>query len=79
MNKIMCLGLLFICSFLAFTAAAQQKQKYVMVIHGGAGTILKKNMTPEKEQAYLGKLREALQAGYDQIKAGNQVLMTVAR
>ncbi len=70
MNKLICLGLLFICSFSASTAGAQQKQKYVLVIHGGAGTILKKNMTPEKEQAYLGKLREALQAGYDQIKAG---------
>lgn len=73
----MCLGLLFICSFSALNAEAQQKQKYVLVIHGGAGTILKKNMTPEKEQAYLGKLREALQAGYDQIKAGKSSLDAV--
>ncbi len=35
-----------------------------LVIHGGAGTILKKNMTAEKEQAYQEKLQEALNAGY---------------
>ncbi|HAI84512.1 MAG TPA: beta-aspartyl-peptidase, partial [Chitinophagaceae bacterium] len=40
-------------------AWAQQK-KYVLVIHGGAGTILKKNMTPEKEKAYKAALEEAL-------------------
>ena len=39
-----------------------------MVIHGGAGTILKKNMTPELEQAYQSKLKEALQTGYDILK-----------
>lgn len=48
----------------------QQQEKYVMVIHGGAGTILKKNMTPEKEAAYTAALTQALQAGYDQIKSG---------
>lgn len=38
--------------------------KVVLVIHGGAGTILKENMTPEKEAAYREKLTEALNAGY---------------
>ncbi len=35
-----------------------------IVLHGGAGTILKKNMTPELEQQYKDKLKEALTAGY---------------
>jgi len=35
-----------------------------MVIHGGAGTILKEDMTPELEQAYLEGLQLALDAGY---------------
>lgn len=52
-------------------------QKYVMIIHGGAGTILKKNMTPEKEKAYTDKLTEALQAGYDAIQAGKNSLDAV--
>ena len=45
------IGLAFI--FLAMTANAQKpKDKVVLVIHGGAGTILKENMSPEKEKAY---------------------------
>ena len=43
--------------------AQQQKGEYVLVIHGGAGTILKSQMTPEREQEYKAKLPEALQAG----------------
>ena len=45
-----------------------QNEKVVLVIHGGAGTILKKYMTPEKEAAYKGKMTEALQAGYEIIQ-----------
>lgn len=60
---------LFLLSVIALKVTAQQK-KYVMVIHGGAGTILKKNMTPEKEAAYIAVLTQALQAGYAEIKAG---------
>ncbi|WP_316797530.1 isoaspartyl peptidase/L-asparaginase [Pedobacter agri] len=63
-------------SVLALNTSAQQK-KYVMVIHGGAGTILKKNMTPEKEAAYVAALTQALQAGYAQIKAGKSSLDAV--
>ncbi len=36
---------------------------YAIVIHGGAGTILKKNMTPEKEKAYQDALNTALDIG----------------
>ena len=56
---------------------AQAQKKYVMVIHGGAGTILKKNMTPEKEAAYVAVLRQALQVGYDQIHSGKSSLDAV--
>ena len=48
-----------------------------MVIHGGAGTILKKNMTPELEQAYQSKLKEALQTGYDILKNNGSSLDAV--
>ncbi|MDC8831301.1 isoaspartyl peptidase/L-asparaginase family protein [Alteromonas gilva] len=41
-----------------------------IVIHGGAGTILKKNMTPEREQAYLAKLTEAVTKGYSLLQSG---------
>jgi len=40
----------------------------VLVIHGGAGTIKKENITPETEQAYREKMEEALRAGYEVLK-----------
>jgi L-asparaginase / beta-aspartyl-peptidase len=58
-------------------ASAQDDVKYVLVIHGGAGTILKKDMTPEKEAAYTKALTEALQTGYEQLKAGKSSLDAV--
>ncbi len=65
------IGLAFI--FLAMTANAQKpKDKVVLVIHGGAGTILKENMSPEKEKAYRLALQEALQNGYKVIKNGGE-------
>ncbi|AXR06266.1 isoaspartyl peptidase/L-asparaginase family protein [Salinimonas sediminis] len=41
-----------------------------IVIHGGAGTILKKEMSAEQEQAYTAKLKEAANTGYALLKAG---------
>ena len=46
------------------------EQKFAIVIHGGAGTILKKDMTAEKEKAYQDKLTEALNAGYSILENG---------
>lgn len=37
---------------------------FTITIHGGAGTILKEDMTPELEQAYSTALQDALDAGY---------------
>ncbi|MFC7048854.1 isoaspartyl peptidase/L-asparaginase family protein [Emcibacter nanhaiensis] len=51
---------------------------YRLVIHGGAGTILRENMTPEKEQAYRAKLEEALRAGQAVLKDGGEALDAVA-
>ena len=39
-------------------------QKISLAIHGGAGTILKEDMTPELEKAYLEGLENALAGGY---------------
>lgn len=41
-----------------------------IVIHGGAGTILKANMTPEREKAYVAKLSEAVKKGYALLQSG---------
>jgi len=39
-------------------------KKYSIVIHGGAGTLVKGLMTPEKEEEYKTALNEALEKGY---------------
>ena len=47
------------------------------VIHGGAGTIERSRMTPERERAYREKLTEALLAGYEVLKKGGGSLDAV--
>ena len=39
--------------------------EFAIVIHGGAGTILKENMSDEMENAYIQKMEEAINAGYN--------------
>ncbi len=59
------MGLLLIgCS----PSPSVDKPAWAMAIHGGAGTILKENMTPELEKQYEEKLTEALQAGAEILK-----------
>ena len=68
--------LLFLSLILCFSLFAAQK-KYVLVIHGGAGTITPEMMTPEKEKAYKEKLTEALKAGYKEIQDGKSSIQAV--
>jgi beta-aspartyl-peptidase (threonine type) len=56
-------GLLLLI-FCIGTIAAQKPKNFVLVIHGGAGTILKKNMTEASAKAYKESLETALRAGY---------------
>jgi beta-aspartyl-peptidase (threonine type) len=51
--------------------------KFAIAIHGGAGTILKKFMTPEKLKAYTQGLTESLQAGFDVLERGGAALDAV--
>lgn len=51
--------------------------KYAIAIHGGAGTILKSSMTPEKEQAYTQALRDAIHAGETILKNGGSAMDAV--
>lgn len=69
---------LLLASIVTFSLMMSAQKKYVLVIHGGAGTILKSNMTTEKENAYKAKLTEALKAGYAEIQKGNSSVDAVA-
>ncbi len=52
---------------------------FAIVIHGGAGAILKKNMSSEMEKAYKTKLEEAVKAGHKILKQGGSSLDAVER
>lgn len=53
--------------------------KISIAIHGGAGTILKSNMTNEQETAIIETLDKALMAGYEILKNGGASLDAVER
>jgi beta-aspartyl-peptidase (threonine type) len=44
--------------------------KFTIVIHGGAGTILKEQMTPDLEAAYMDGLKMGVEAGYAVLEKG---------
>lgn len=48
-----------------------------LVIHGGAGTILKKNLTPEMEAEYKAILKKAASKGYEILQNGGSSLDAV--
>ena len=51
-----------------------QTKKFGLVIHGGAGTIERSKMTPEREREYRAGLERALTAGYEILKRGGSSL-----
>jgi len=51
-----------------------KSKKTGLVIHGGAGTIERSTMTPERERDYRAGLERALKAGYDILKSGGSSL-----
>src|SRR3954454_17659797 len=71
-------------SFLLFNAAASglaaeaepnmETKKIGLAIHGGAGTIERSSMTPEKEREYRAGLERALTAGYEVLQRGGSSL-----
>jgi L-asparaginase / beta-aspartyl-peptidase len=71
-----CLSVLL---FAAIVAAQENDKpmKFGMVIHGGAGTIERSEMTPESEQAHRAGLEQALKAGYAILERGGASLDAV--
>ena len=68
----------FLCTI--HMAKAQLKQprgNIVLVVHGGAGTILKSQMTPEREQAFKTAMSEALGKGYTILNNGGSSIDAV--
>lgn len=58
---------------------SEKVNEFAIVIHGGAGTILKKNMSEEKEAEYKAKLEEAIRVGYSILDKGGSSLDAVEK
>lgn len=56
---------------------ATERPAYAIVIHGGAGTIRKAEMSPEREQQYMDALGQALRIGEAVLAKGGQSLDAV--
>lgn len=65
------------CSILALVMSAQiiaqpkPSNPIALVIHGGAGTLRRENMTAEKEREYVQALEQALKAGFAVLQKGS--------
>lgn len=70
-------SLFFLTNAVAQPGKDSLRDKFVLVIHGGAGTILKSQMSPEKEKAYNEALGHALDLGYAILKKGGTALDAV--
>ena len=70
-------GILVLGSALQVQAAEKEKPQITLVIHGGAGTILREQMTPEKEKAYREALQSALQSGFAVLQKNGAALDAV--
>lgn len=77
MKRLYILFVLFILNNSLTLAQQPLNDKYVLVIHGGAGTILKSQMTPEKEKAFQEALDRALQLGNAILQKGGSALDAV--
>jgi beta-aspartyl-peptidase (threonine type) len=67
--------LIFVISIL--TISAQENPKFGIVLHGGAGSMSKKVISPEQEKEYRAKLNEALDKGFQILKNGGDALDAV--
>jgi len=77
--KSLFLLLLLYCtnSLVAQKEMSTGRQNFVLVIHGGAGTITRQNMTEQNERAYKLSLEKALRAGYEILNSGGSSLDAV--
>ena len=92
MNKVFLLPLLIV--FCLFACNTQPDEKaddksttqntevenpIAIVIHGGAGNIYRKNISPEKEAEYRAKLDEAVSKGHEILNDGGTAMEAVQR
>lgn len=55
----------------------KMKEQFSIALHGGAGNIAKRSLTPQQEAEYEAKLREALDTGRSMLAKGETAVNTV--
>lgn len=71
------LTFLLLAALAVHARASAPAARYGLVVHGGAGVILRAEMSPEREAEYRAKLTEALNAGYAVLDRGGPALEAV--
>jgi beta-aspartyl-peptidase (threonine type) len=59
--------------------ASEKQSEVAIIIHGGAGTILRGNLSKKKEKAYRNKLEEAIKKGHTILKTGGTSQLAVVK
>ena len=72
MKKYLCLLIIVL-----FSCNNNNENKIAIVIHGGAGIILKENISNSKEDSIINKLDEAVSRGWDLLKEGESSELAV--
>lgn len=72
MKKYLCLLIIILLS-----CNNHDENKIAIVIHGGAGIILKENISKSKEDSIINKLDEAISKGWELLKKGQSSEMAV--
>ena len=72
MKKYLCLLII-----LLFSCNNNDENKIAIVIHGGAGIILKENISKSKEDSIINKLDEAISKGWELLKKGESSELAV--
>jgi beta-aspartyl-peptidase (threonine type) len=76
-------GRLFVVAALVVAAALEptpgqgQRPEFMLVVHGGAGTIRRTDMTLQDDSAYRATLTQAIRAGYDVLRTDGPALDAV--
>ena len=72
MKKYLCLLIIML-----FSCNNHNENKIAIVIHGGAGIILKENISKSKEDSIINKLDEAISKGWELLKEGKSSELAV--
>ena len=68
-----------IMSIILFFSCEKSINNYAIVIHGGAGTVIRENTSKELQKKYENKLREALEVGHSILESGGSSVDAVEK